>query len=83
MFVYDPNHSWSHLLAIFIAFSSSVCPLNGGRTGQLEGLAIIAKYLKCKVSIYRLYSETEEPQSRLVESDKKEFQEIYQSLNGF
>jgi hypothetical protein len=53
------------------------------RKGQLEGLAIIAKYLKCKVSIYRLYSETEEPKSRLVESDKKEFQEIYQSLNNF
>jgi hypothetical protein len=53
------------------------------RKGQLEGLAIIAKYLKCKVSIYRLYSETEEPQSRLVDSNKKEFQEIYQSLNGF
>ena len=53
------------------------------RKGQLEGLAIIAKYLKCKVSIYRLYSETEEPKSQLVEPDKKEFQEIYQSLNGF
>ena len=52
------------------------------RKGQLEGLAIIAKYLKCKVSIYRLYSETEKPQSRLVESDKKRFKDIYQSLNN-
>ena len=53
------------------------------RKGQLHGLAIIAKYLKCKVSVFRLYSETEVPKSRLVESDKKEFQEIYQSLNNF
>jgi hypothetical protein len=53
------------------------------RKGQLDGLAIIAKYLKCKVSVFRLYSENEEPKSRLVESDKKEFQEIYQSLNNF
>ena len=52
------------------------------RKGQLDGLAIIAKYLKCKVSVFRLYSENEEPKSRLVESDKKEFQEIYQSLNN-
>jgi hypothetical protein len=51
------------------------------RKGQLEGLAIIAKYLKCKVSIFRLYSEKEEPQSDLVESDEKKYQEIYQSLN--
>ena len=52
------------------------------KEGQLEGLAIIAKYLKCKVSVFRLYSENEEPKSRLVESDKKEFQKIYQSLNN-
>ena len=51
------------------------------RKGQLPGLAIIAKYLKCKVSIYRIYSENEEPKSKLAKSDKKEFQEIYQSLN--
>jgi hypothetical protein len=53
------------------------------RKGQLQGLAIIAKYLKCKVSVFSLYSETEEPKSRLVESDKKEIQKIYQSLNNF
>ena len=51
------------------------------KVGQLEGFAIITKYLNCKVSIYRLYSENEAPKSRLVESDKKRFQEIYQLLD--
>jgi hypothetical protein len=51
------------------------------RKGQLEGLAIIAKYLKCKVSIFRLYSEKEEPMSSLVECDKEKFQRIFQSLD--
>jgi len=53
------------------------------KEGQLEGLAIITKYLNCKVSICRLYSENEEPKSRLVESEKKRFQEICHSLNNF
>ena len=51
------------------------------KEGQLEGFAIITKYLKCNVTIYRLYSESEEPKSRLVEYDKKRFQEIFQLLD--
>jgi len=49
--------------------------------GQLEGFAIITKFLNCKVSIYRLYSENEEPKSRWIEYDKKRSQEIYQLLD--
>lgn len=51
------------------------------KVGQLEGFAIITKYLNCKVSIYRLYSENEKPKSRLAEYDKKRFQQIYQLLD--
>ena len=51
------------------------------KKGQIEGLVIIAKYLKCKISIFRLYSEKEEPQSNLVEIDKEKFKRIYESLD--
>ena len=51
------------------------------KEGQLEGFAIITKYLKCKVTIYRIYSDNEEPKSRWIEHDKKRFQEIYQLLD--